>query len=161
MTWGCLQRGCAEGLPVPRGQRTRRLQLQDSRSPDPGHGHLLLLADLVEELHVLNHGVRGAVDAVVLGAEHGGDAGSVAAHEALHELHEQVPAVAGDHAGAVLHLQRNRGLSLAGGNALSLERQSFPQKHQRTFCMQQGQIQTEDGHASHPFKRKGKVNHTL
>lgn len=73
-------------------------------SSDSCYRHLLLLADLVEQLHVLNHCVCGAVDAVVLGAKHRRDAGSVAAHEALHELHQQVPAVIGYHTGAVLHL---------------------------------------------------------
>ena len=97
------------GAPDPDRQAERRMQslqtrLQGVPSSDPRDGHLLLLADLVEQLHVLHHRVGRAVDAVVLGAKHGRDTGSVVPHEALHELHQQVPAVVGYHAGAVLHL---------------------------------------------------------
>lgn len=96
------------GSADPDGWQTRPQSLcaglQGAPSSDPCHRHLLLLADLVEELHVLDHGVCRAVDAVMLGTEHGWDAGSVVPHEALHELQEEVPAVVGYHAGAVLHL---------------------------------------------------------
>lgn len=100
------------GPPDPHGRQERGCGCS-ARSPresfhvlssDSCYRHLLLLADLVEQLHVLHHSVRRAVDAVVLGAKDGRDARSVVPHEALHELHQQVPAVVGYHAGAVLHL---------------------------------------------------------
>lgn len=37
---------------------------------NPSHWHLLLLANLVEEFHVLDHGICWAIDCVVSVAEH-------------------------------------------------------------------------------------------
>lgn len=49
----------------------------------PGHRRLLLLADLVEELHVLDHGVCWAVHHVVSAAKHCRSPGGVAAEKTL------------------------------------------------------------------------------
>lgn len=63
----------------------------------------------------------------MLGAKHRWDAGSVVPHEALHELHEQVPAVVSYHAGAVLHLAtETTALKLAAGAVTTQEAMRFP-----------------------------------
>ncbi|KAL8178984.1 UNVERIFIED_CONTAM: hypothetical protein K2H54_058267 [Gekko kuhli] len=73
-------------------------------SSDPCNRHLLLLANLVKEFHVLNHCVSWAVDTVMLVAEHRRDSRNVTSHKALHEFHQQVPAVIGYHTWTVFHL---------------------------------------------------------
>lgn len=50
---------------------------------NPSHRHLLLLADLVEELHVLDHGICWAIDRVVSAAKHCRSPWGVAAQKAL------------------------------------------------------------------------------
>lgn len=46
---------------------------------NPSHWHLLLLANLVEEFHVLDHGICWAVDCIVSVAKHCGSPRCVAA----------------------------------------------------------------------------------
>lgn len=126
------------GLPGSQGLRGQHLLLWWSSPGDraqpggqslsnPRHRHLLLLADLVEEFHVLDHGVCWAVDCVVSVPKHCRSPWGVAAQKTLQELKQQAPAVASYHTGAILHLgpEERRRVRRAGTGHLLL-RQLLP-----------------------------------
>lgn len=71
--------GPAAAAPAPPVQSPRSC----ASLSHPGHRRLLLLADLVEELHVLGHGICWAVHHVMSAAKHCRSPGGVAAEKTL------------------------------------------------------------------------------